>query len=342
MAATEYHGQTRVADVIAADPSALARLVALDPRIADRDTVPADLTVQELARRCRVPLADVLAIAGAGPGGCGAVPAAEAGAGAAEPAPSWLLEIDPATAASLDVRPILAANGEPLGPVVELARRTEAGAVLIIDAPFDPQPLRRVLASQGFTTFGRALSPGHWRIWCRKQTPVPTLPAAPALRPSVQPAGQPVTLAGAGQRLLPESIPIRFFAVGLVANILAWAALIVAAPDVATYGGGPGMPLAAVHLLTAGVLLAVAFGASLQMLPVALARPAPPRWACEAIFALLALGLLLLIPGFADVDARLIAAGSGSLAAASLLYAATLSTILCPPAISRSSVGICG
>ena len=261
MAATDYHGQTWVADVIAADPSALARLVALDPRIADRDTVPADMTVQDLAWRCRVPLADVLAIAGAEPGGCGAAPASEAGAGAAEPAPSWLLEFDPATTASVDVRPILAANGEPLGPVVEIAPRTEAGAVLIIDAPFDPQPLRRVLAGRGFTTFGRALSPGHWRVWCHKQTPVPSPPAAVALRPSVQPAGQPVTLAGAGQRLLAESIPIRFFAVGLVASILAWAGLRRRARPrgLRRRTGDP----ACHHLLTVGVLLAVAFGASL-------------------------------------------------------------------------------
>ncbi len=77
-------------------------------------------------------------------------------------------------------------------------------------------------------------------------------------------------------RLLPASIPFRYFAAAVAYHVLAWLALLGGADDVPTFAGGLGWPLAALHLVTLGVLVMTAVGASLQLLPVATRQPL--RW----------------------------------------------------------------
>ena len=79
-------------------------------------------------------------------------------------------------------------------------------------------------------------------------------------------------LAGAKSRLLPASIPFRFFAAASVFHVALWAVLLAAGEHLPGFRGGPGPVLAALHLLTLGVLTTTAIGASVQLLPVA-----PPR-----------------------------------------------------------------
>ncbi|MCR6631074.1 MAG: DUF2249 domain-containing protein [Magnetospirillum sp.] len=77
--------------------------------------------------------------------------------------PEWLalaLEVAP-----LDVRPLLAAGEDPLMALMEAADRVEFGGILVVDAPFNPSPLRRILAARGFSSYGRNLGPGHWRVF---------------------------------------------------------------------------------------------------------------------------------------------------------------------------------
>lgn len=77
--------------------------------------------------------------------------------------PEWLaLALD---VAPLDVRPLLAAGEDPLRAILEAADRVEFGGALVIDAPFNPSPLRRVLAVRGFSSYGRNLGAGHWRVF---------------------------------------------------------------------------------------------------------------------------------------------------------------------------------
>lgn len=77
--------------------------------------------------------------------------------------PEWLaLALD---AAPLDVRPALAAGEDPLSLILEAADRVDFGGALVVDAPFNPSPLRRVLAARGFSSYGRILGPGHWRVY---------------------------------------------------------------------------------------------------------------------------------------------------------------------------------
>jgi len=137
-----------------------------------------------------------------------------------------------------------------------------------------------------------------------------------------------VNIAGAGQRLLHERIPMRFFGVAVVAHVFAWAALAGVAGTVPGFVGGIGPEVAAIHVLTLGVLVATAMGASLQMLSVALSRPAPPEAACEAVFWTFAAGAVLLIGGFAATAPTIIAAGAVLVAIGIGIYAALIGRTL--------------
>jgi hypothetical protein len=77
--------------------------------------------------------------------------------------PAWLaLALDSQV---LDVRATLANGEDPFGAIMEGADGVGFGGFLVVDAPFNPSPLRRVLASRGFSSYGRRLSPGHWRVF---------------------------------------------------------------------------------------------------------------------------------------------------------------------------------
>lgn len=87
----------------------------------------------------------------------------DAGAGQRSGPPEWLaltLEAPP-----LDVRPLLAAGEDPLRVIMDAADTVDFGGALVIDAPFNPSPLRRILAARGFSSYGRVLGPGHWRVF---------------------------------------------------------------------------------------------------------------------------------------------------------------------------------
>jgi hypothetical protein len=76
-------------------------------------------------------------------------------------------------------------------------------------------------------------------------------------------------LGGAKSRLLPAAIPFRFFGAAVIYHLLAWLLLLAGASATPNFAGGLGLPLAALHLVTLGVLCMTAIGASLQLLPVA-------------------------------------------------------------------------
>lgn len=73
---------------------------------------------------------------------------------------------------------------------------------------------------------------------------------------------------GAQNRLLPPMVPFGFFGAALVFHAAAWILLAVFAEQVPAFLGGPGPVLAAVHLVTLGVLTLSAMGAAFQILPV--------------------------------------------------------------------------
>jgi len=138
----------------------------------------------------------------------------------------------------------------------------------------------------------------------------------------------PVNLSGARQRLLAEHIPLRFFGLAATVHIGAWVGLAVVADNVPYFSGGAGPELAAIHLLTVGVLLATAMGASLQMLPVIVSRDAPSDAACGILFWLLLAGGTALVIGMAVYEATVFLLGAVGLAVAIAVYVVTLLRVI--------------
>ncbi len=118
-------------------------------------------------------------------------------------------------------------------------------------------------------------------------------------------------LGGAQDRLLPASIPFRFFLTAAVFHVLAWAVLLLGAEDVALFRGGTGLTLAAIHLVTLGVLAMTAIGASFQLLPVVTRRPLARDWPTRLCFWLMAPGVVTLTLGMALAGPLLMQAGAG-------------------------------
>jgi hypothetical protein len=125
-------------------------------------------------------------------------------------------------------------------------------------------------------------------------------------------------LGGAKSRLLPASIPFRFFAMAAFFHVLTWLVLFAGAAQATSFRGGLGPALAALHILTLGVLAATAIGASVQLLPVATRRSLVAVWPIKLAFWLLALALPILIFGM-YVAAVAVTAVGAVLAGLSLL-----------------------
>jgi hypothetical protein len=131
-------------------------------------------------------------------------------------------------------------------------------------------------------------------------------------------------LVGAASRLLPASIPFRFFGAAVAFHLLAWLALLAGADRLPRSFAGLGWPLAALHLATLGVLAMTAMGASLQLLPVATRQAVPStRWPA-AIWWLYTPGVAAVALGMGCALPALLAAGALAVALALLAYALLL------------------
>lgn len=131
-------------------------------------------------------------------------------------------------------------------------------------------------------------------------------------------------LGGAHSRLLPPDIPFRYFGAAVAYHLLAWLALLAAAPGWPHWTGGLGWPLAALHLLTLGVLVMTAIGASLQLLPVATRQAVrSTRWPLF-IWWLYTPGVAMLALGMGLASPWLLGLGAAAVLLALLAYAALL------------------
>ncbi len=130
-------------------------------------------------------------------------------------------------------------------------------------------------------------------------------------------------LGGANERLLPASIPFRYFGAAAVFHVAVWLVLLLGGDDVVQSEGGFGLPLAALHLLTLGVLAMTAIGAALQLLPVATRQPLRAVWPARLIFWLFVPGVVVLALGMASGQELQLGLGAG-LSIAGLLIAAAL------------------
>lgn len=143
---------------------------------------------------------------------------------------------------------------------------------------------------------------------------------------------------GAKDRLLPPVIPFRFFASAIVFHLAGWAVLLWDAGAVVGFVGGTGPVLAALHLITLGVLAMTAMGAAYQMLPVATRRQLGPSWACSLSWYLFNPGIVLLAVGMASGWGMALDAGGflcvAALSLFGLLVARNLSQVDDLPAVS--------
>ncbi|MBI5321213.1 hypothetical protein [Bradyrhizobium sp.] len=131
-------------------------------------------------------------------------------------------------------------------------------------------------------------------------------------------------LGGAKSRLLPRSIPFRFFAAAAAFHVLMWIELLAGAGEAVSFRGGLGTPLASLHLLTLGVLTMTAIGASVQLLPVATRRILHAVWPIKLIFWLTVPGLAALIVGMHTAQTAILIPASVATAGGLLVYCALL------------------
>ena len=162
-------------DVISGDAEAIHRLIGLNPVFAvlldpdHRNAMVGQIRLGEAARVAEVPF-DTLCAVLQGKSAEAAAPKQPAVAEAPVPG-DWFEQAERLSAPHLDVRPLLASGRDPFAEVMSVSAKVPPGGFLVVDAPFDPAPLRRVLAGKGFTSLGRQMGPGHWRICWRREEP---------------------------------------------------------------------------------------------------------------------------------------------------------------------------
>jgi hypothetical protein len=127
-------------------------------------------------------------------------------------------------------------------------------------------------------------------------------------------------LPGAKSRLLPAAIPFSFFGAALVFHGALWVAAFQAAGELASFRGGPGHALGALHILTLGVLGCTAMGAGFQLLQVATRQPLLALWPARAAFWLFVPGVLLLVHGMGEGGMTALEIGGALTAAGFVLY----------------------
>lgn len=78
--------------------------------------------------------------------------------------PAWVADVDADPAAEIDVGRLLAQGGDPLSTLTTTAATVPAGRGMVVVAPFDPVPLRDLLAGEGFENHAEALPDGRFRV----------------------------------------------------------------------------------------------------------------------------------------------------------------------------------
>lgn len=164
-------------EVIAENGEALSRLSSLSPALAGllsadhRNAMPNHIRLGEAAHVAGVPFDTLCSVLQ------GDLDVSEVCRGTADTqsAPAeqktsadWFDQAERLSAPHLDVRPLLASGQDPFAQVMSMSARVPSGGFMVVDAPFDPAPLRRVLAGKGFTSLGRQVGPNHWRICWRR------------------------------------------------------------------------------------------------------------------------------------------------------------------------------
>jgi len=151
----------------------------------------------------------------------------------------------------------------------------------------------------------------------------------------------PSFLGGAQSRLLPMSIPFRFFTAAAIFHVIFWGMAALNADIVVGFNEGFGLALGTVHVLTLGVFLMTAIGASLQLLPVATRHATRAIWPSHLVSAALIGGTPLLVWGMATGDEHVALWGGGALSCGVLVYVIVMGDNLVRTKGQNSVVAFC-
>lgn len=130
-----------------------------------------------------------------------------------------------------------------------------------------------------------------------------------------------VPLAGADRRLVAAPVPLLAVTGIGMALTAAWGLLALLPEAALTLTDGPGPGLAALHLLTLGVLVLTVVLVVPQILPVVTMVPTPPLPVLLPVYAAVAGGAVALATGFASGHTGWLAGGALSAAAGISLFA---------------------
>jgi hypothetical protein len=160
---TSLAADTPWIELLLSEETALDRLISYDPKVAkfrrvlNDERVATELRTVDVARMINLPLEILLAVVKGHPDGV-----------VANISPEQLNDSAWAEAATervpLDLRPVFADGHEPLTLILEQIGRLPDSAALVIDAPFHPMPLRRMLGGRGYLSAASQLAPDHWQV----------------------------------------------------------------------------------------------------------------------------------------------------------------------------------
>jgi hypothetical protein len=120
------------------------------------------------------------------------------------------------------------------------------------------------------------------------------------------------------------SVPFRFFGAAVAFQVAGWILLLSSSRQFISFQGGLGPVFAALHLVTLGVLVMTAIGASLQLLPVATRQPVRAVWAVKLLWWILVAGVLAFTAGAAHYRVEAMAAGATAVLVSLSIYAVLL------------------
>jgi uncharacterized protein (DUF2249 family) len=162
-------------EVLLSEEAAFDRLVAHNPRLGkfrrvlNDERVATRLSARDVARMLDLSVDTLLAVV-RGRSATTTVPDAAAQDDAAELEDDARMDSAPQQV-TLDLRPVFADGHEPLAMILDAIRALPDGAALVIEAPFHPVPLRRLLTGRGYRSSVQPLAPDHWRVSFRREAP---------------------------------------------------------------------------------------------------------------------------------------------------------------------------
>ncbi len=157
-----------IAEALAAQPALAGRLSGLNPALAcfgdaaAARSVGDRVTLADVARMAEVSVDDLVAFVNGDGSALAPIESESAGR------PAWIDGIDEAQVPAVDARAILATGVDPFAEITALAATITANGAFIVDAPFDPAPLRRYLGSRGYSAFSEKRGERHWRVYFRR------------------------------------------------------------------------------------------------------------------------------------------------------------------------------